>query len=250
MNYRQFQAESPTRDTFLRFLSKETGKRIRGHRSLEIIPESMFFLPMNQSLSKDVYEYGFMEEMEDTLEYCRENYEHTFLNLESNRNMTTPWLLEWADEVVVWIPGNWKAFEELYDKCKSILGRCTIVLMEDRTSLLSLNGLIRRIKRKYPFAKGKVFGISPTNELQCAFEEGKIVEYVCNYYSIGKLSKEYECIREVKGMVNRLLKTGERESHPNYSPGFLEAYKQNEKSSGLPQNNMETEELFVAEHVY
>ncbi len=244
MNYRQFCAQTATNDTFLRFLSKETGRKIRGQRSLEIIPDSLYFLPMNQSLSKGVYEYGFMEELPEIIDYCRENYDAVFWNLEGHGNMTTPRLLEHADRVVIVLPGTWREFEQFYEDYKSIMNKSILLLQEQTGEMLSAAGLVRRIKRKYPFMKGRVFPLPVSNELRCAVAEGKTVEYICAHFDDKKISKEYEVIHTLRNLAGMLLGNVEKQGSR-----YWQDIRKGTKNSSLESPELpENEELWVAEH--
>lgn len=245
MNYRQFGAQTATNDTFLRFVSKETGRKVRGQRSLEIIPDSLYFLPMNQSLSKDVYEYGFMEELPEITEYCRDNYDAVFWNLEGRGNMTTPRILEHADRVIVALPGTWREFERFYEEYKSIINKSIVLIKEQTGEMLSTTGLVRRIKRKYPFMKGRVFPLPMSNELRCAVADGKVVEYICEHFDDKKISKEYEVIHSLRNLVGLLLGKTEKQSGNRY---WHDLHKDEKNSSFESPESTENEELWVADH--
>lgn len=248
-NFRQFEAGVKRGDTFLQFLSAETGRRVRGHQCLEVIPESLYFCPMNQSLSKDIYEYGFMEELPETVEYCGEFYDAAFWNLESNRNMTTPWLLEQAEQVVVCLPGTWEAFQNFYDDYKSLMPKSLLVLQEQPTAALSIASLIRRIRRKYAVPKGRLYGWHATGELLCALEEGKTVEYICANYRVEKTSPEYEGLRCLRNLVFQLLRKEKEQPPLGYQElnAALLARKQSSSPEASSEVRKTAEELWVAE---
>lgn len=248
-NFRQFQAGMKRGDTFLQFLSVETGRRIRGHRCLEVIPDSLYFYPMNQSLSKDIYEYGFMEELPEIMEYCGEFYNAVFWNLEANRNITTPWLLEQAEQVVVSLPGTWEAFQKFFDDYKSLMPKSVLVLQEQPEQAVSMAALLRRIRRKYAISKGQLYGWHVSNELLCALDEGKTVEYVCANYHAGKMSREYEGIRCLRNLVFQLLRKEKNQRPMGYQElnAALLARKQNSPSEAASGARKTAEELWVAD---
>ncbi len=249
-SYRQFQADIKRGDTFLQFLSRETGKRIRGRKALEIIPDGLFFCPMNQSLPKDVFEYGFMEELPDLFEYCAETFDASFWNLEANRNFTTPWLLEQADKVVVLLPGSWEAFQKFFEDYKSLLHKSLIVLQEQPFMTLSMASLIRRIRKKYALPKEQLYGWCASANLQCALAEGKTVEYLCKYFHAAKLSPEYEgmrCIYQLTAMLLQKERKQQPHSYPELGAPLMARRKSSSPASALTRDRAEGEELWVAE---
>lgn len=159
-------------DSFIRFLRKETGKAIGYGRTLEILSDQLYFLPLNQSLRSDIYEYGFDREFPDILDFCEARFDFLLLNTESRGNLSTKTILNCADQVVILLPTAEWMVDILMEEYASVLQHAVIVFHGQPDS-----GFLRRMKRKYSAFRNKMLYLPVTEEAKEAIREGKIVEY-------------------------------------------------------------------------
>ncbi|MBO7631729.1 MAG: hypothetical protein J6S78_05310, partial [Lachnospiraceae bacterium] len=123
-DYDRYQSEYYERgDSFLKFLRKETGMPVYKERTLEYLHDRLFFLPLNQSLRSDIYEYGFERELPDILEFCKARFDFLFLNTESRGNLSTKTILDYSDKVVVCMPNAEWVLDLFIEQYSSIISK-------------------------------------------------------------------------------------------------------------------------------
>lgn len=159
-------------DSFLRFLKSKTGRNIYMGRSLEIVRDHLYFLPLNQSLRSDIYEYGFEREFHDIREYCDARFDFLFVNTESSGNLSTKLVLEYSRMVVICIPTAEWVIDLVMEKYASLLPKAILVFHGDPDS-----GFLRRMRRKFPAFRNKMLFIPVTKELKEAVRETRVIEF-------------------------------------------------------------------------
>ncbi len=189
-------------DSFLQHLRRETGKHIRNKRELEIIPDSLYFMPMNQSIQKDVYEYGFEHEINELLEHCKDYYDYLFVNLEANKNISTKTILDIAEDVVVCMPASMDLLEEFCEQYRSLLHKVTFAFCGE-----SNVQFMRRVRKRFGdhLVQGMVFSLTPSAKQ--AIENGKVIEYLSLHFHDTKEQPEYSFIRKLKHFAFHMLHT-------------------------------------------
>lgn len=159
-------------DSFLKFLRKETGKAVYQGRSLEIIREQMYFLPLNQSLRPDIYEYLFDRELPDLRDYCESKYDFFFLNLADSGNLSTKTALEYANQVVICMPASEWALELLMERYSALLPKALIVFHGEPDS-----NFLRRMRRRYPAFRERMMFLPVTKEWKEVVREGRVLDF-------------------------------------------------------------------------
>ncbi len=192
-------------DTFLHHIRRETGRSIRHNRCVEIIPESLYFLPLNQSTQRDVYEYGFENEYVELMNYGLEFYDFVFVNVEQNRNISTIPILDMADEVVVCLPADAYALREFCDKYKSILHKVYFVFCGQGSSLFH-----QMLDAKFGEKATRWTYLEYTMSAFAALTEGRGLEYLCTHFYDDKGQSEYEFVNQVKEMVYQIMQKERR----------------------------------------
>lgn len=192
-------------DTFLQHIRRETGRSIRHNRCLEIIPESLYFLPLNQSTQRDVYEYGFENEFGELMDYGLGFYDFVFINVEQNRNISTVPILDMADEVVVCLPADAFALRDFCDRYKSLLHKVYFVFCGQGSSLFQ-----QMLYAKFGEQLTRWTYLEYTTTALAELAEGRGLEYLCTHFYDCKGQSEYEFISRVKEMVYHIMQKERR----------------------------------------
>lgn len=192
-------------DTFLQHIRRETGRSIRHNRCIEIIPESLYFLPLNQSTQKDVYEYGFENEFGELMDYGLGFYDFVFINVEQNRNISTIPILDMADEVVVCLPADAFALRDFCERYKSLLHKVYFVFCGQGSTLFQ-----QMLYAKFGDQPIRWTYLEYTTTALAALADGRGLEYLCTHFYDCKGQTEYEFIGRVKEMVYRILQKERR----------------------------------------
>ena len=159
-------------DSFLKFLKKETGKQIYRGRALEVMQEHLYFMPMNQSLRADIYEYGFDAEFEDIRDFCEAGFDYLFLNTASSGNLSTKAILNCSDQVVICLPTAEWILDVVMERYSSLLSKSVILFHGDVDS-----NYLRRMRRKYPALRERMYYLPVTEEMKEAIREGHIIDF-------------------------------------------------------------------------
>ncbi len=114
-------------EVFLRHVCYETNRTSQFDMAVDVNGKGVSFLPMNQSLTEDVYRYGMSMIFGHKVDFLLEQYDNVFLNLEANGNDTTLECLERADAVIVCLPSSIEAFDQFYEQYRSLLSKCYFV---------------------------------------------------------------------------------------------------------------------------
>ena len=194
-------------DSFLKFLRNQTGRNIYMGRSLEIVPDHLYFLPLNQSLRSDIYEYGYEREFYDIRDYCEARFDFMFVNTESFGNLSTKLVLESSRMVVICLPTAEWVTDLVMERYASLLSKAVIVFHGDPDS-----GFLRRMKRKYPAFRNRMMFLPVTEELKEAVRECRLLEFAsteCMRKDAGYESKVMQKIRYLAFSVMRVERSTE-----------------------------------------
>ncbi len=188
-------------DTFLQHLHRQTGRGIRFRKTMEILQDALYFLPMNQSLMKEVYEYGFDHELEENLDYCSMYFDFTFVNVEKSRNLSTKTILDLSDRIIMCLPTDMNGFEQVYNDYHSILPKVFFVFYGKDFRTFS-----RKVQKKYPFVKKRFAQLEFTPKLCAYLSEGRASDYMCRFYHVNRGHSEYRVINKLKYIAFRIIR--------------------------------------------
>ena len=212
-DYDRYQSEYyERRDSFLKFLRKETGMPVYKERTLEYLHDRLFFLPLNQSLRSDIYEYGFERELPDILEFCKARFDFLFLNTESRGNLSTKTILDYSDKVVVCMPNAEWVLDLFIEQYSSIISKSILFFHGDPDS-----GFLRRMRRKYSRYRANMMYLPLTDDLKEAIRDGRLREY-CEQDSERRREKDYSnpVMQKVRYMAFSAMRCERQETKLRY----------------------------------
>ncbi len=187
-------------DSFLQHIKRETGRSIRHNRCVEIIPDALYFLPLNQSIPRDVYEYGFEREWEELLEYGEEFYDLVYVNLEQNKNITTMRILERADMVVACLPSDCLMFEDFRKRYPSVLEKSMVVICGENARCGAY-----QLRSRHPEYATKIVPFEFSPSVLAELSEGRVMEYFCIHFYDDIEIREYSLIRQAKKLAAQII---------------------------------------------
>lgn len=197
-------------DTFLKYLRNQTGMTIYLNRSLEIVEDHLYYLPLNQCLRSDIYEYSFEREFADIAEYCGAHFDFLFLNTASQGNLSTKTILSVCDLVVVCLPADEWFFNTLLERYSSLLSKSILVFYGDPDS-----GFLRRMKKKHYKYRDRMFYIPITDELKEAVRIGRISDF---FYAEQDSQKESsrKLLQQIGYLAFSVMRTKKNEEKLRY----------------------------------
>lgn len=159
-------------DSFLKFLAKQTGKSLSHGRTLEIVKDYLFFLPLNQSLRNDIYEYGFDQELHEILEFAERHFDFLFMNTADSGNLSTKTILNLSETVVVCLPASEWIVDYFMEHYSGLIEKSVLLIHGEPDS-----GFYKRIRRKYALFRDRMMYLPITEELREYVREGRITDY-------------------------------------------------------------------------
>lgn len=152
------------------------------------------------SLIHEINQYNFFNDLVGRLEKVSD---YVFIDLQSQGSLNTLQLLEIADLVVVNLRQDETIIRNFFKRYGSLVGKCFFVIGNYRE-----NGkyLKRNFIRDYRIHPERVAVIPHIRELDCAFDDGRILPYICSNFNCGKKSRQYKNMWYVKYAAGLLIK--------------------------------------------
>lgn len=198
-------------DSFLKFLKKETGKQIFQGRTLEVMQEHLYFMPMNQSLRPDSYEFGFDSEFEDIKEFCNARFDFLFLNAASSGNLSTKTILHCSDQVVICLPTAEWVLDVVMERYSSLLSKSVILFHGEPDS-----GFLRRMRRKYPALRERMLFLPVTEEMKESIREGRIIDFGYRLRKKKRKEKADPAMQKISYLAFSIMRKEKHETRLKY----------------------------------
>lgn len=208
--------------------SGKNGEELLRHAAIPLLYTSMYYLPQNYIVNKEVFNYEFSL-VYKKLFYNLETFsDNVFIDTERNENLSSSAILEEADLVVVNLIQDKAALREFFDNYSSIKEKSVYLIGAYQPELL-FN--YRRICYEYHIPKDRT-GIIPYNiELSEAMSEGRILQFLNrNYEKASGRDNDYfmrHCKKSSmmvrKNLINlrRIKKEREAANYINFNPYAL-----------------------------
>ena len=226
-DFRQYRADSNNGDTYLEFFERNMGRRIRKRKCLEVLPDRLFFLPMNQSLPKDFYDYGIYTMYEEIRDFGRREFDFTVWNLETNRNPSTTRILGDADVILALVPGTLPAIEEFYLQCRSELSRIRLVLYCREGEERQLERTERKAAMRWGLDRKKIHRLCFGTHFLSAAENGNLPNFLEEQKRKREYAADAELLKQLRYLVFSVIRNeiGGRELEFKELKGLL--YRRN-----------------------
>lgn len=191
-------------NTYIKQMLRRINRKNLAGSALEIIDDALYYYVQSQMFNSDVYDMRFQEEMKDTLDFFNRLVEFVFIDAKSQECITTKWLLDSADLVVVNLRHENNAIHNFFKRYSSLCGKCVFLL-----SAYQRNGVFtkKQFVREYKIHPDRVAIIPYHPEFQMEFTYGRIVDYICENYNCSKGSKQYVYMWYLKRAAVMLMNT-------------------------------------------
>ena len=188
-------------ETVARTAADRYERRIKKDILLEIVDNSMYYIPQMSDVNQTSFDYVFNDNLYEYLDMAEEMSDITMINTRMSQSLSTPTILDSADYVLVIMPPSHERFVEFMDQYHSVLGKCFFIIMEPyylskevKKSLVDLN-----------IPKSKLIFLPCTEGLENHILRGKLVDYVKLYINCSKASPEYVLINRIKKTIQQVL---------------------------------------------
>jgi hypothetical protein len=183
------------------------GSRLVKEASMEILGESLYYIPTNQLTNKELYEYDLYHNIKSILKTLDTVADIIYIDTTNRNNLSTKVILEEADLVVVNLVQNSSIIQHFFDNYSSIISKCVFLVSGyHKQSVLNLN----IISKLHSINKNQIAIIPYNYEYQEAVNQGTIIEFLSRNYSCKRKNPNYEFVFQVKKAVEMIMK------HINY----------------------------------
>ena len=227
-------------DSFLKYLRKKTGKAVCLGRTLEIMQDHLYYLPLNQCLRSDIYEYSFEREFPDIRDFSTAHFDFLFLNTASNGNLSTKTLLNVCDLAVICLPAAEWVFEILLERYSSLLSKSLIVFCGDPKS-----AFLRRMRKKYPAHRERMHYIPVTDDLKEAIRIGRVSDFAYTQRNENN-EPNRQLVRQIGYLAFSVMRHGKNEEKLRYED-MRDLFKARNTDPFAKQYSLPVSHSYVAE---
>ncbi len=147
--------------------------------AIPLLYSKIFYLPQNYIINRDVFEYEFScvkDRLYNTLETFAD---YVYTDTESYSNITTSYILNDADIVVVNLCQNTRDITDFFENYPSLLYKAVFLVGKYQHNT-GLN--IRKIRNEYGIKKDQI-GVIPYNmEFESAINSGRMLQFLNRNY--------------------------------------------------------------------
>jgi hypothetical protein len=187
------------------YVSSRYNKRIKGINAIEIIRESLYYLPQFLYQKSDVYDrllccdiYSYMLEAEQIADY-------TVINAARAESMASVEVIDAADKVIILIGPNYLDCSAFMDMYRSILSKCYFVVFAQKGTFENdINWLYSKLGIK----PDRFFALPYTNEFTRCVQAGTILEYFQQFWNCNKYSSEFKLMNGFKNLSEVIFGRG------------------------------------------
>lgn len=182
------------------------GSNIKDH-SLEIINESLFYIPNSSAINHELYDYDLYQNINNIMNTLDSFAEITFIDTSNCNNLSSKIILEEADLVVVNLVQDSSVIQHFFDNYSSIVHKC-VFLIGRYHKQSNLNK--QKISKLHSIQKSQIAVIPYNYEYQEAVDEGTVIEFLSRNLSGKRKNPNYDFIIQVKKAVQMIME------HINY----------------------------------
>ena len=188
-------------ETVAKTVADRYERRIKKDILLEIIDNSMYYIPQLSDVNQTSFDYIFNDNLYGYLEMAEEMSDITMINAKMSQSLSTPAILDTADYILIIMPPSPDRFVEFLDQYHSVLGKCFFVIMEP----YYLSKEVKRVLADLNIPKNKIIFLPCTDYLENHIVRGKVVDYVKSCINCSKASPEYTLISRVKKTIQLVM---------------------------------------------
>jgi hypothetical protein len=187
------------------YVSSKYNKRIKGINAVEILRESLYYLPQFSYEKTEVYDrllccdiYSYMLEAEQIADY-------TVINTARAESMASVEIIDAADKVIILIGPNYFEFSAFMDKYRSIMSKCFFVVFAKKGSF---ENNVKWLYSKLGIKPDKFFIIPYTNEFVRYAQAGNMSEYFHLFWDCNRYSAEFKLLNGFKNLSEVIFGRG------------------------------------------
>lgn len=188
-------------ESMVMHFSDYTKKRRTDPYTIEVIQNSLYYLPQN-AYSKDVFDYEFCSNVLPRMKALEKTYDIILIDTK-NYTMNSRVILDEADLVVVNLKQDLDDIEAFFYYYSSITYKSLFLISNYRTKKpCNLN----KIRTQFNIRKESIASVSHNLQFENALHQGKVINYMYDYFHCPKGDFNYRFIRDIKNATEMILK--------------------------------------------
>jgi hypothetical protein len=185
-----------------------TKKRRTAIWTIEVIQDSLYYLPQN-AFTKDVFDYEFCSNVLPRLKSLEKAYDLVLIDTK-NYSMNSRVILEEADLVVVNLRQDLDDIEAFFSYYSSIAYK-SLFLISNYRSNRPCN--LSKIRARFNLRKENIVTVSHNLQFENALYQGKIINYMYDYFQCVKGDNNYCFMRDIKNATEMILNNVQELKH-------------------------------------
>ncbi|MGN0164667.1 MAG: hypothetical protein ACI39R_00650 [Lachnospiraceae bacterium] len=189
-------------ETAARTAADKYERRVKNKYFLEVIENGLYYIPQLNEPNKSAFDYSFYNKFYTFIEESQNLCDCTMVCTDKGQCLSSPYILDFANLVLVIMSLSHQKFVEFLDKYHSIVQKCLFVIMKpfylDQTE-------IKKIFLGLKIPGNRIIIIPCTECLEAHIQKGKIVDYIKNNIDCQRGTSEYLLINRIKKTVQTVL---------------------------------------------
>ena len=188
-------------ESLVMHISDRTKKRRTDIWTLEVIQDSLYYLPQN-AYSKDVFDYEFYSNVLPRLHTLENAYDLVLIDTK-NYTLNSRIILEEADLVVVNLRQDLDDIASFFSYYSSIAYKSIFLISNYRTHK-SCN--LNKIRAQFNLRKDSIVSVAHNLQFENALYQGKIINFMYDHFQCVKGDLNYCFMRDIKNATGMILK--------------------------------------------
>ena len=189
-------------ETAARTLAEKYQRRIKKNHFLEVIENGLYYLPQPSDPNKKTFDYSFNNNLYTFIDESEEICDYTMICTEKEQCLSSPYILDQADMVLVIMSLSHRAFVEFLDKYHSIINKCMLIIMKP----FYMDQLeVKKLFSNLGISKGRLVIVPCTESLEIHIQKGKVVDYIRNNINCSRGTSEYLLINRLKKIAHAVF---------------------------------------------
>ncbi len=169
----------------------------------EIIHKHLYYIPQSRTIHNEIFDYEFDHCIYSLFQMTDQYADLCFIDTASNHNLSTKFILEEADLIVINLCQKKNVLEDFFQNYASLIPKAVFLISNYDPKAVN-TGLI--LLKKYHIPRENIIAI-PFNELyHIAYESGNVLDFINSNYSCTKENPNYPFIQAVKKATYIIIK--------------------------------------------
>ncbi len=191
-------------ETVAKIVSEKFGRKVRRNSLLEIIDNSLFYIPQYRDINREAFNYYFNYNLYNYIEIAEDWGDFTIISTEKSENISSPEIIDISKTVLVMMPLSQRRSLEFLDKYNSVRNKCFFVYLVPYYVPIDE---VRKAVANLRISGTRLIILPCTENLEIQIRRGRVMDYVRKNISCTRQSEEYVLISKLRRAVQLIIGT-------------------------------------------